>query len=237
MTAGMLPPGDARRAARPSRGGGARDGYQPRALGAAQSFGRLVFGVAFDLDVCGQELVPTQGPALLVGNHSGFLDGPIVVVSAPRPVRALTKAELYRGPLGGALTLIGQIPVRRGLPDRVALYAGARELAAGGAVAIFPEGTRSGGDLHTVHRGVGWLALRSGAPIVPVACVGTDAALPKGSHRPRWRTPVKVAYGTPFTLPPVERPHTSVTLSVVTEEIRRRLAAHVQSVRERADRG
>ena len=195
-----------------------------------------MFGAAFDLDIAGRSLVPTEGPALLVGNHSGFLDGPIVVVAAPRRVRALTKAELYRGPLGAALHLLGQIPIQRGLPDRRALYECADELTAGGAVAIFPEGTRGTGDLRRVHRGVGWLALRTGAPIVPVACVGTDMALPKGTRRPRLRTPVRVEYGAAFQLPATEAdPHASSALTTATEQIRQRLATHVEAVRQRAE--
>jgi 1-acyl-sn-glycerol-3-phosphate acyltransferase len=204
--------------------------YAPTGLAIAQGLGRIVFGTAFRLEVLGRELVPDDGPVLLAGNHTGFLDGPMVVVHAPRRVRALTKAELYRGPLGAALDFIGQIPVHRGLPDRAALTACEAELTRGGAVAIFPEGTRGAGDLRRVHRGVGWLALRTGVPIVPVACVGTAQALPKGSHRPAFRAPVTVAYGAPFTVPAPDRPRSSAVITDVTEHIRQRLANHLATV-------
>lgn len=204
-----------------------RAAYRPAALALAQALGRAVFSAAFRLQVRGRELVPTEGAVILAGNHTGFLDGPLVVVQAPRRTRALTKAELYRGLLGTLLTLIGQIPVRRGIPDRAALRACERELAAGGVVAIFPEGTRGAGDLRQLHRGVGWLALRSGAAVVPVACIGTAAALPRGSRRPHLRVPVLVSYGVPFRIEPSARPHSSASVSRATEEIRLRLVAHL----------
>lgn len=206
-------------------------GYRPAALGLAQGLGRLVFGAAFELTVQGRELVPAVGPVILAGNHTGFLDGPLVVVAAPRRARALTKSELYRGSLGAALELIGQIPVRRELPDRTALRACLSELTRGGTIVIFPEGTRGAGDLRRLHRGVGWLAIRSEATVVPVACVGTAAALPVGSRLPRLRVPVTLAYGTPFSVPMPAHPQSHDSVSQVTEEIRRRLLAHLESVR------
>ncbi len=201
--------------------------YRPGALRFADWLGRVVFGVIFRLTVTGRDQVPRTGPLILAGNHTGFLDGPLVVVHAPRPVRALTKAELYRGLLGSALVLIGQIPVWRGTPDRTALHACLDELAADGTVAIFPEGTRGDGDMRHIQRGVAWLAVRSGAPILPVACVGTAAALPKGTRRIRLRFPVRVAYGEPFSVGVVAAEPSRAELDAVTEQIRRRLAAHL----------
>ena len=199
--------------------------YRPGALRFAQRLGQGVFGSLLDLDVAGADAFPGSGPVLLAGNHTGYLDGPLVVVHAPREVRALTKVELYRGALGSALDLIGQLPVRRGMPDRTALEASATELAAGGCVAIFPEGTRGTGDLQHVLRGVGWLALHSGAPIVPVACLGSAEALPKGSHRPRWRTRVTLGYGKPFG--PVRGPLTAAGISAATQRIRGTMLDHL----------
>ena len=73
------------------------------------------------ITVTGWENVPMSGPVIFAGNHSGWLDGPLVVIMAPRPVRCLVKSELYHGVLGWALTTVGQIPVNRGKPDRTAL--------------------------------------------------------------------------------------------------------------------
>lgn len=201
--------------------------YRPVALRAAGWLGRRVFALIFRLEVVGADRVPGAGPLIVAGNHTGFLDGPLVVVHAPRPVRALTKAELYQGVLGFLLRLIGQIPVWRGQPDRTALHACRDEVAAGGAVAIFPEGTRGSGEMLRVHRGAAWLAAQTGAPILPVACVGTAAALPKGTHRIHLRTPVRVVYGEPFVVPPPADPHSSRSLDEVSEHIRVRLRQHM----------
>lgn len=201
--------------------------YRPGALAAASWLGRLVFGTIFRLEVHGVENLPASGPVIVAGNHTGFLDGPLVVVHARRHVRALTKAELYRGLLGAALLLIGQISVHRGRPDRMALRACLSELRAGGAVAVFPEGTRGTGEMLRIHRGAAWLAVRTSAQIVPVACVGTAEALPKGTHRIRLRTPVRVVYGKPF---PVDVPgdvHSHRALDEVSEQIRVGLRQHM----------
>ena len=203
--------------------------YEPWSLRFADRLGRIVFGTIFRLRVTGRSSVPRTGALIVAGNHTGFLDGPLVVVHAPRLVRALTKAEIYRGLLGWLLGLIGQIPVRRGMPDRTALRACLDELAEGGAVAIFPEGSRGSGDLQHIQRGVAWLAARTGAPILPVACVGTAVALPMGTHRIRLRAPVTLAYGEPFVVTEALEEPTSEQLDALTEAIRQRLAAHLRA--------
>jgi len=201
--------------------------YRPGALTAASWLGRRVFAAIFRLQVIGVGRLPTAGPLIVAGNHTGFLDGPLVVVHARRHVRALTKVELYRGVLGQLLLLIGQIPVRRGHPDRTALRACLTELRSGGAISIFPEGTRGTGEMLHIQRGAAWLAVRTSAQIVPVSCVGTAAALPKGTHRIRLRAPVRVVFGEPFR---VEQPvdvHAPRALDAVSEQIRVRLREHM----------
>ncbi|MGH3744061.1 MAG: lysophospholipid acyltransferase family protein [Mycobacteriales bacterium] len=201
--------------------------YRPGALTAVSWLGRRVFGAIFRLEVEGVGRLPVSGPVIVAGNHTGFLDGPIVVVHARRHVRALTKVELYRGVLGQALLLIGQIPVHRGRPDRAALRACLAALRAGGAVSVFPEGTRGTGEMLRIQRGAAWLAVRTSAQIVPVSCVGTAEALPKGTHRIRLRAPVRVVFGEPFQ---VDRPsdvHSHRALDAVSEQIRVRLREHM----------
>jgi 1-acyl-sn-glycerol-3-phosphate acyltransferase len=201
--------------------------YRPRALSAASWLGRRVFAVVFRLEVIGADRVPATGPLIVAGNHTGFLDGPLVVVHARRHVRALTKVELYRGVLGHLLLVIGQIPVRRGHPDRAALRACLSELAAGGAVSIFPEGTRGTGEMLRIQRGAAWLAIRTTAQIVPVSCVGTADALPKGTHRIRLRAPVRVVFGQPFRVEHPPDVHERRALDAVSEQIRVRLREHM----------
>src|ERR1700710_907120 len=91
---------------------------------------RLINRTLLQVRVTGRELVPRDGPVLIAGNHSGWLDGPLVVIEAPRPVRCLTKTEMFVGPLGHILRLIGQIPLDRSRPDRSALAAAVAEVHA-----------------------------------------------------------------------------------------------------------
>src|SRR4051812_10971571 len=84
---------------------------------AAAGLLRLVFRVR----VTGLEHLPVSGPVLIAGNHTGFLDGPVVFVLLPRPSAFLVKSELYDSPFRRVLEFARQIPVRRGTPDRTAL--------------------------------------------------------------------------------------------------------------------
>lgn len=183
----------------------------------------------FRLRVIGTENLPTDGPVLLAGNHSGFLDGPIVMIMLPRPSAFLVKSEIYAGPVRHVLNFARQIPVHRGTPDRTALRAGLDVLAGGGVLGVFPEGTRGTGDLTTIQHGIGYLALRGMCPVVPVVCKGTANALPKGKVLPRWRAPIDVVFGPAFTLDVPGDPRTRTTIADAAEEIRARLLEHLRS--------
>jgi 1-acyl-sn-glycerol-3-phosphate acyltransferase len=190
---------------------------------------RLINRTLLQVRVTGRELVPTEGPVLFAGNHSGWLDGPLVVIEAPRPVRCLTKKEIFVGPLGQFLHLIGQIPVDRGRPDRTALAEAVAELQAGGAVGVFPEGTRGNGDLEAVHDGIAYLAVRGECPIVPVACLGTSLVWPAGAGARRG--PVDVIFGKPFQVELPGNRRSRKALSELSEQIRGHLVAHLREAR------
>jgi len=119
------------------------------------------------------ERVPTSGGVLLAANHVGAIDGPLLALLAPRPVHALTKQEMFAGRLGLLLRAAGQIPLDRFHPDPGAIRTSLRVIRDGGAVGIFPEGTRGDGELHRFHHGAAYLALVTGAPVVPVTMIGT----------------------------------------------------------------
>src|SRR4051794_5981892 len=108
---------------------------------AAAGLLRLVFRVR----VTGLEHLPVSGPVLIAGNHTGFLDGPVVFVLLPRPSAFLVKSELYDSPFRRVLEFARQIPVRRGTPDRTALRRALDVLRAGGLLRGFPPGTAGGG--------------------------------------------------------------------------------------------
>jgi 1-acyl-sn-glycerol-3-phosphate acyltransferase len=171
---------------------------------------------------------PGDGPALLAVNHTALVDGPLLYGLLPRPVAFLVKAEVFRGPLATLLRHTQQIPVHRGAAERGPLLAALGFLRAGGLVGVFPEGTRGDGDVSQVQHGIAYLAVRSGAPVVPVAVHGTAARRGWEFWRPR-RPPVRVAYGEPLRLP--AGPASRRTVAAAAAEIHRALAAHVAATR------
>jgi 1-acyl-sn-glycerol-3-phosphate acyltransferase len=187
--------------------------------------------LTFRLRVVGAEHLPMTGPVLLAGNHSGFLDGPIVMIMLPRPSAFLVKSEIYRGPLSRVLNFARQIPVHRGTPDRTALRAGLAVLAGQGVLGVFPEGTRGSGDLSTIQHGIGYLALNGKCPVVPVVCKGTAKALPKGKVLPSWRAPIDVVFGPAFTLDVPGDPRARATIAAAAEQVRLRLLEHLDASR------
>lgn len=203
-------------------------------LAVARRIAAGLLRVVFRIRVIGLEHLPRHGPVLLAGNHTGFLDGPVVFILLPRPSSFLVKSELYDGPFRPLLTFGRQIPVKRGTPHREALRRGLDVLAGGGVLGVFPEGTRGSGTLETVQHGIGYLALRAGCPVVPVVCVGTADALPKGRRLPRWRTRVDVVFGPPFEVEVDGPPRARSTVAAAAEHIRLRLLDHLRAVGDHA---
>jgi 1-acyl-sn-glycerol-3-phosphate acyltransferase len=149
----------------------------------------------WDLTVRGGEHVPLHGPVVIVANHIGVLDGPLMAIVSPRPVHVLTKREMYDGKLGGFLMASGQIPVHREGPDPAAVKAALRVLRDGGVVGVFPEGTRGAGDVERVKPGAAYLAMAAGAAVVPLVFLGSR--LPGGSNNslPPPRSPIVMSFG------------------------------------------
>jgi 1-acyl-sn-glycerol-3-phosphate acyltransferase len=165
----------------------------------------FVFRVVWRPRVVGVEHVPTSGPVIIASNHLSFIDSVVIPLAVPRRVRFLAKAEYFEGRglrgRGTALFfhLIDAVPVRRtGNRDSMrSLELALEVLREGSAFGIYPEGTRSrDGRLYRGRTGVGWLALTSGGPVVPVALTGTDQVQPVGSNGLRVR-PVTITFGTP----------------------------------------
>jgi 1-acyl-sn-glycerol-3-phosphate acyltransferase len=172
--------------------------------------------------------VPSSGPVLLAGNHRGFLDGPLVAAFVPREASFLAKSELFKGWLVRPLGWLGQIPVDRGRADREALKRAVAVLERGQVLGMFPEGTRGAGELESVQHGIAYVALRCpGVPIVPVACLGTERAMPKGARLPRWRSRIDIVFGEPFHVAVPDSPRARSAVAAAAEEIRVALARHV----------
>ncbi|MEU4802527.1 lysophospholipid acyltransferase family protein [Actinosynnema sp. NPDC023587] len=172
--------------------------------------------------------IPRTGPVILAPNHLSFIDSIVIPVVVPRRVSFLAKAEYFEGTgVKGALSryffgALGHVPVRRGIgrAARASLDTAAEILAAGGAFAIYPEGTRSlDGHLHRGRTGVARMALESGAPVVPVGLIGTDQVQPVDAKLPRIR-PVTIRFGEPLDFSRYAGMHESLpVLRSVTDEI------------------
>lgn len=153
----------------------------------------------------GLEYVPREGPFILVANHRSLADPPIlgwaVGHRVDRVVHFIAKEEMRGWPvLGWLAARTGVVFVRRGEADRAAQRAALGLLAAGEPIAVFPEGTRSrDGSLGPAKPGAALLAIRSGAPLLPVGITGTERLFPGGSRMPH-RTRVVVRIGPTFAL-------------------------------------
>jgi 1-acyl-sn-glycerol-3-phosphate acyltransferase len=185
--------------------------------------------VVFRPEVTGVSHIPSSGPVILAGNHVSFADEFFTPLAARRQVFYFAKAEYFTAPgmRGRAMAAffrgMGQVPVQRSDPRSAAavIDIGVEVLSGGRALGIFPEGTRSpDGRLYRFRTGVARLALRSGAPVVPVGIAGTREVQPPGSVR--WhRVPVRVAFGAPMAFGHRRAEERSArVLREVTEQVR-----------------
>ena len=177
--------------------------------------------------------LPLDGPVLLAANHTGLMDGPVVMGVVRRPVHMIVKESMFRGPLGTVLRAAGQIPVDTS-GGRTALTIALAVLKRGGAVGIFPEGNRGRGDLADVRAGVAWLALTSGAPVVPVAVLGTRRTGQKVGSVPGFRRRLYVEVGQPIAVERAPGVSGRATLEAANREIRESLTALVAGAVERS---
>jgi 1-acyl-sn-glycerol-3-phosphate acyltransferase len=187
-----------------------------------RAFVRLLFRLALRLEIEGREHLPPGGPLIIIGNHFSIFEAPLLMVFLPYGDRItwLAATELQESRILKALIqLFNVIPVWRGQPDRAALRRAFDWLAEGGLVGIMPEGgvddslrhltlagqqtTLHGGpssrldaQLITPRPGAAYLAVRSGTPILPTACLGTEHI--QANLRRLRRTPVRLIIGPVF---------------------------------------
>lgn len=160
---------------------------------------RIVLGSRFHL--LGISNVPPSGPLLIVSNHVGAIDPVIIGGWSPRPVWFMAKAELFHGAFGWLMRGYHAFPVIRHSPDRTALRRAFDLLKHGSAVVLFPEGHRAdAARLLRAEPGAGFIARRSGAPLLPVAITGSQHVLRRHHLVPR-RADVAMQFGEPFQLP------------------------------------
>lgn len=189
------------------------DSPKPRHAGFTYALGRSLIAplarLVYRPHIEGREHVPTTGPVIFASNHLSFIDSIAIPVAAPRPVHFLAKSSYFEGTgLKGWASktffeAIGAIPVRRGAGQAAldALDLQRQLLDEGLAVALYPEGTRStDGRLYKGRTGVAFLALQTGAPVVPVGLIGTDKVMPVGAKMPTLSERITVRFGEPLDL-------------------------------------
>jgi 1-acyl-sn-glycerol-3-phosphate acyltransferase len=179
---------------------------------------------AFRVRVEGRGNIPSTGPVIYAANHRSFMDSIFLPLVLRRRMTFVAKAEYFDDPRSAwFFRAVGQIPIRRegGSASQRALDAATDVLERGGQFGIYPEGTRTrDGLLHRGHTGVARLALRTGAPLVPVGLVGTDEIQPTDSKVPRFFRTVTVRFGAPIELTHYEgRADDHLALRQLTDEV------------------
>lgn len=197
-----------------------------RALRLRRRFAQAVLRVGLPallkLDLqCQAPILP--GPLLIAANHLSHLDALLLVALLDRPPEFAALADLWHEPIAPFIWLYGPIPVRRDQVDRSALTQVLAALASGERVIIFPEARISvSGALEPARAGIGYLALKAGVPVLPVAISGTERA-PQAWCRLR-RAPVRVTVGVPLDLGQVPQPR-QADRAAATATIMRQIAA------------
>jgi 1-acyl-sn-glycerol-3-phosphate acyltransferase len=190
--------------------------------------------------VWGRDLIPRTGGLIVASNHISFWDPPIIGAILPREVHFLAKEELFSNPVFGAvIRSYNAIPIRRGMVDLSGMARAVETLRRGGAMMMFPEGTRMrDGKLHPARPGVGMMAVNAGVPVVPCYIAGSD--------RPgRWlfrRERVRVTFGAPLAWQQLAGPETDLTpgralYQRVSDALMREIGALRIEQQEKASRG
>ncbi len=198
-----------------------------RLLRVLRPLARAAFRRRYDIHIHGEHLVPARGPYVIASNHIGVLDGPLMAAFAPHPVHALTKKEMFEGALGPVLRAVGQIPLSRFDVDPSAVKDCLRVLRDGGVVGVYPEGTRGDGEWGRFRNGAAYLALVTGAPVVPLSMFGTrEPGAPSGSI-PDAGARFDFVYGAPIHVEPQPWPRTQAEIRRTAAEMRKILQAHL----------
>lgn len=196
---------------------------------------RIGIGLMYGLwkpRVLGAWRVPAAGPVILAVNHAHNIDGPMLMGTSPRPVHFLIKKEAFVGALDPFLTGIGQLKVDRTAPDRTAIAGALGVLENGGVLGIFPEGTRGEGDFASLRAGLAYFAVRSAAPIVPVAVLGSTERRGRLVRAlPPLRSRVDIVFGDAFEAGDSGGRRTRKALDEATVRIQERLTAHLENAK------
>jgi 1-acyl-sn-glycerol-3-phosphate acyltransferase len=189
---------------------------------------RPILLFVYRVRITGREHVPKTGPCVLAANHVSVMDGFFLGIAVTRQVRFMAKAELHRVPIvKQILEGAGAFPVERGADAGRAVSEAVKLLEQGAVVGVFPEGTSLPDKKRGYKRGAARLALATGAPLVPVALVGTHLTLEPGTHRIRLPR-VRIVIGEPLRVERQEPTEKAAT------ELTARLQKAIESLRDRA---
>ena len=192
---------------------------------------RLLLHSMWDVTLHGLDNVPEDGPVILAANHIGTLDGPLLVAATPRTL-ALAKSELFDSPVGPLLNMVGQIPVSRDYADVRAVKHCIQVLHLGRSLAIFPEGKRGRGDMSQIQGGAAYLAMVTGAPIVPVAILGTRVPGTHLKSTPPLGSAMHIVYGGQVHIPMQEWPRRKADIAAATSYLAQVCGEHVRVAQE-----
>jgi glycerol-3-phosphate dehydrogenase (NAD(P)+) len=188
-------------------------GVNPLVLGLVRAILQPFFHVYLRMSRIGREHIPREGPVILASNHRSFLDPFMIGTMVRRPIYYVAKKEIFCHPVvTWVLSALGAFPVDRGAGDGEMIETAKAILARGGVVLMFPEGTRiRPGPLGAPKRGVGRLALETGAPVVPLAIIGTEDVRRGWRLRPR---KVRIRAGRALRFPQAENASPSLAKAV-----------------------
>jgi 1-acyl-sn-glycerol-3-phosphate acyltransferase len=164
------------------------------------SLSKAIAKTFFSYRVIGAENMIEEGPCIIAANHCSYLDPPLVGVACKRAIHYLARKTLLDWPiLGPIFPQLNVIPVDQDNPERSALMGIIRVVRGGGAALIFPEGSRSpDSQLQRAQPGIGMIAAKTGAPVIPMRICGSFEAFPRDRKMP-CRVPITVTVGAPIS--------------------------------------
>lgn len=163
------------------------------------------FSTFYDYTQSGTQHIPKSGPVIFAANHVSFYDPPAIGACLSRDINYFARDTLFKGLFGKGLVDIGTIPVARENAEIKSLKAIFKSLKAGGAVAIYPEGTRSpDGKLAEPKPGAGMIATKSKATVIPTRLFGTYEAYGRNAKLPKLGGHIHIAYGEPMSVADID---------------------------------
>lgn len=172
----------------------------PQLYELVRSTAHWYFSTFYDFTQSGVQHVPKSGPVIFAANHVSFYDPPAIGAYLHRQINYFARDSLFKGLFGKGLLEIGTIPVARENAEVKSLKAIFKSLKAGGAVAIYPEGTRSPtGELMKPKPGAGMIAAKSKAVVIPTRLFGTYETFGRSDKTPKIGGRIHITYGAPVS--------------------------------------